>query len=200
MIRLLIAAPSAVVRAGLAALAASSPELQVVGSFPDLSRAAETDPDVILAALPLDEIPASGDSRVPPLVLLTNDLQPVWTPEALHLGVHALLPRDASQSQILAAVEAAASGLAALDPKDLDSLLSYAPAPQAAAESSALTAREVEVLRMLAEGAANKIIAWKLGISEHTAKFHVASILSKLGASSRTEAVTIGIRKGLVLL
>jgi DNA-binding NarL/FixJ family response regulator len=53
---------------------------------------------------------------------------------------------------------------------------------------------------MMAEGAANKIIAWKLGISEHTVKFHVASILTKLGASSRTEAVTIGIRKGLILL
>jgi DNA-binding NarL/FixJ family response regulator len=53
---------------------------------------------------------------------------------------------------------------------------------------------------MLAEGAANKTIAWKLDISEHTVKFHVASILTKLNASSRTEAVTIGIRKGLVLL
>ncbi|HSB14037.1 MAG TPA: LuxR C-terminal-related transcriptional regulator, partial [Bryobacteraceae bacterium] len=70
----------------------------------------------------------------------------------------------------------------------------------AAGDVSALTARELEVLRMMAEGAANKIIAWKLGISEHTVKFHVASILAKLGASSRTEAVTIGIRKGLILL
>ena len=53
---------------------------------------------------------------------------------------------------------------------------------------------------MMADGGANKTIAWKLGVSEHTAKFHVASILAKLGASSRTEAVTIGIRKGMVLL
>ena len=52
----------------------------------------------------------------------------------------------------------------------------------------------------MAEGAANKTIAWKLGISEHTVKFHVASILTKLNAASRTEAVAIGIRKGLVLL
>ena len=66
--------------------------------------------------------------------------------------------------------------------------------------ASALTPRELEVLRMMADGAANKIIAWKLGVSEHTAKFHVASILAKLGAASRTEAVTIGIRKGMVLL
>jgi DNA-binding NarL/FixJ family response regulator len=63
-----------------------------------------------------------------------------------------------------------------------------------------LTARELEVLRMMADGAANKAIAWKLGISEHTVKFHVASILQKLHAGSRTEAVTVGIRQGLVLL
>jgi len=56
------------------------------------------------------------------------------------------------------------------------------------------------VLRMMAEGAANKTIAWKLNISEHTAKFHVASILTKLNASTRTEAVTVGIRRGLILL
>jgi DNA-binding NarL/FixJ family response regulator len=63
-----------------------------------------------------------------------------------------------------------------------------------------LTPREIEVLRMLAEGDANKAIAWKLGISEHTVKFHVSSIMSKLGAASRTEAAATGIRQGLVLL
>lgn len=202
MIRLLIAAPSAVVRAGLEALAASSPGWQVVGSFPDLSAAEDLHPDAVLAALPLEEIPPPADGRVLPLVLLTNDSQPVWTLEALHLGVRAMLQRDASPAEILAAVEAAANGMAVLDPHDLDALLSSAaPVPsQADGESPVLTARELEVLRMMAEGAANKIIAWKLGISEHTVKFHVASILARLGASSRTEAVTLGIRKGLVLL
>jgi DNA-binding NarL/FixJ family response regulator len=63
-----------------------------------------------------------------------------------------------------------------------------------------LTPREIEVLRMMAEGAANKAIAFRLHISEHTAKFHVASILSKLNASTRAEAVAIGIRKGLILI
>lgn len=63
-----------------------------------------------------------------------------------------------------------------------------------------LTPREVEVLRMLADGASNKAIAWKLSISEHTAKFHVASILSKLRAGTRTEAVTAGVRLGLIYL
>lgn len=202
MIRLLIAASSPVVRAGLDALAASNPELHVVGSFPDLSVAEDLHPDVVLAALPLEEIPPPNDGRALPLVLLTNESEPVWTLEALRLGVRALLRCDVSPAEILTAVEAAANGLAVLDPQDLDALLSsVASAPvRAEGETSALTERELEVLRMMAEGAANKIIAWKLGISEHTVKFHVASILAKLGASSRTEAVTIGIRKGLVLV
>ena len=63
-----------------------------------------------------------------------------------------------------------------------------------------LTPRELEVLRLLADGASNKMIAHKLGISEHTVKFHVTSILSKLNAGTRTEAVTLGIRQGLVYL
>ena len=64
--------------------------------------------------------------------------------------------------------------------------------------SEEITSRETEVLRMLAEGLVNKEIAARLGISEHTVKFHISSILDKLGASTRTEAVTLGIRRGLI--
>ncbi len=67
-------------------------------------------------------------------------------------------------------------------------------------QAAALTPREVEVLRLLADGASNKVIAYKLGISDHTVKFHVTSILSKLNAGTRTEAVTLGVRMGLVYL
>ena len=200
MIRLLIAAPSDIVRSGLEALAASSPELRVVGSFSDLSGAVDLRSDVVLAAFPLEEVAAAMDGPSAPLVLLTNDAEPTWTVEGLRLGVRAVLPRDVSQAAILAAVEAAANGLAVLDPKDLDALLSSTRAAHSVNETSTLTTRELEVLRMMAEGAANKIIAWKLGISENTVKFHVASILAKLAAASRTEAVTMGIRKGFVLL
>jgi DNA-binding NarL/FixJ family response regulator len=202
VIRLLIAASSPVVRAGLEALAVSNPELQIVGSFPDLSTAEDLRLDVVLAALPLEEIATAVDGGVLPVVLLTNDAEPVWTLDAVRLGVRALLRRDVPPTVILAAVEAVAAGLAVVDPQDLDALLtSTASAPvEAGGEASVLTERELEVLRMMADGAANKIIAWKLGISEHTVKFHVASILAKLGASSRTEAVTIGIRRGLVLV
>jgi two-component system, NarL family, response regulator YdfI len=195
MIRLLIAAPSAVTRAGLEALMASSPGVELVGSYPDLSAVEDLRPDVVLAAVPQAElVPAAA------IVLLTADQQPPWTADAIRAGVRALLPRDASAAGILAAVEAAASGLAVVDPRDLEVLLaSAAPAPLLG-DPPAITARELEVLRMMAEGAANKTIAWKLGISDHTVKFHVASILTKLNAGSRTEAVTLGIRRGLIML
>ncbi len=193
MTRLLIAAESAVVRAGLEALAASSPGVQILGSFSDYSQIETLRPDVVLASLPLSDLPA-GDSAV---VLLTGG---TWTPEAIRAGVRAILPAHATAGEILAAVEAAAAGLAVVDPVELESLLRAGHSTPVGSDSPSLTARELEVLRMLAEGAANKAIAWKLDLSEHTVKFHVASILGKLGASTRTEAVTIGIRKGLILL
>jgi DNA-binding NarL/FixJ family response regulator len=182
VIRVQIAATSAVVRAGLESLVASSPDLTVTDSYSD----------VLLAAVPLDEVTAA-----PTIVLLGET---PWTAAALRLGVRAVLPPDAGAAEILAAIQAAAAGMAVIDPRDLESLIADS-APQPAAEpKTPLTARELEVLRMLAEGAANKTIAWKLGISEHTVKFHVAQILAKLNAGTRTEAVTLGIRQGMILL
>jgi DNA-binding NarL/FixJ family response regulator len=129
--------------------------------------------------------------------------------DALRSGVRALLPRDAAAAAILAAVEAAASGLAVIDPQELEALLGASATTQATTETTTetehtgsvpLTPREMEVLRMMADGASNKEIAWKLAISEHTVKFHVASVMGKLNSSSRTEAVTRGLRRGLILM
>jgi DNA-binding NarL/FixJ family response regulator len=133
-------------------------------------------------------------------VLLAGETPPPWTQEALRAGVRAILRRDASASEILATVEAAATGLAIVDPQDLETLLPTAGPVASSTGAPSLTPRESEVLAMMAEGAANKTIAWKLNISEHTAKFHVASVLAKLNASTRAEAVAIGIRRGLVML
>ena len=200
MIRLLIAAPSPVGRAGLESLAASIPGVEAVGSFADLSAVEDLGPDVVLADISQSGIAAPTYGSPPAYVLLGGDSRPGWTHDALRLGVHAVLPPDVSPAGILAAIEAAANGLAVIDPRELDALIAaVVPAP-AADETAPLTARERQVLSLMAEGAANKAIAWKLGISEHTVKFHVASILTKLNAASRTEAVTIGIRRGLVLL
>lgn len=200
MTRLLIAAPTAVMRAGLEALVSADPEIELAGAFSDLSSVETLRPDVILAALPFEDLPPPADGQAPAIVLLANDEEPAWTYDALRAGVRDMLPRDAKAGEVLAAVEAASNGLAVLDPHDLETLLAAsAPAP-AAAGTAVLTPRELEVLRMLAEGAANKNIAWKLGISEHTVKFHVASILGKLHAATRTEAVAIGMRNGWILV
>jgi two-component system, NarL family, response regulator YdfI len=196
VIRVLIAAPSPVTRVGLETLIASSPGMELAGGFPDLAAVEALHPAVVLSALPLADIPVPVNGYAPAYVLLGGETPSGWTHEAVRAGVRALLPRDASAEQILAAVEAAGAGMLVADPRDFEALLpSYT-----ASETSVLTARELEVLRMLAEGAANKQIAWKLSISDHTVKFHVASILGKLNAGTRTEAVTTGIRKGLILI
>ena len=91
--------------------------------------------------------------------------------------------------------------LDALHPDSVNSQQATGPALRPAeAPDAPLTPREIEVLRLLAEGLANKNIAWKLKISEHTVKFHIASIFTKLNVSSRAEAVAIGIRQGVILL
>ena len=84
-----------------------------------------------------------------------------------------------------------------LQPEDLDAIL-VSPKPAQLAES--LTPRESEVLVMMSEGLSNKMIAFRLGISEHTVKFHVQSVMAKLNAGTRTEAVMLGIRQGLIML
>jgi len=199
VIRVLIAARSAMTRAGLESLVASAPGLQLAGSYADASAAEALHPDVLVAAGALEDLPAPN-ARAPAIVLLSSEAQPAFTHEAFKLGVRAVLPRDAPPGAILAAVEAAAGGLAVIEPAVLEPLLAAATPAPVSATPAALTARELEVLRLIAEGDANKEIAWKLGISEHTVKFHVASILGKLDAGSRTEAVAIGIRKGLVMV
>ncbi len=206
MIRVLVTAESAITRAGLEAVLRANPSIEVVGSARALdSAAAEIErlaPDVIVAEV-TGELPELTAAPVTATVLLSHNPQPEWIREALRAGARAVLPADASGEEVVAAVEAAAAGLVVVDPRDLESLIGTAlPAPRGmiGTEVQPLTSREIEVLRMIAEGHGNKTVAWKLGISEHTVKFHVGSIMSKLGASSRTEAVSIGIRRGLILL
>jgi DNA-binding NarL/FixJ family response regulator len=203
--RVLIAAPSAVVRAGLEAVLEAEPDLAVVGSasgVDGLARSAEA--DVVLVDLDrgLAGVPSlralAGEPAMPLVVLTGDSLSPG---DALRQGARAVLPREAEAAEIVAAVRAAASGLVAIHPSAVDSLLPHLPAPVTQeVHAEELTPREIEVLTMLAEGAGNKQIARRLGISEHTVKFHVGSILGKLNAGSRTEAVTTGIRQGLILV
>jgi DNA-binding NarL/FixJ family response regulator len=124
---------------------------------------------------------------------------------ALRAGARAVVSREAGADQIVAAIEGAAAGLVVLPADIADELLAThdelmparLPAPTSAAP---LTAREREVLALLALGLANKAIAPRLGISEHTVKAHVASIFEKLHVGTRAEAVVAGARSGLLLL
>lgn len=205
MTRVLIAAPSAVVRAGLEAVLEAEPDLDVVGTASGLDGLARsTEADVVLVDLDrglagVPSLRALAGEPATPLVVLTADS--FSAADALRQGARAVLPRDAEPGEIVAAVRAAASGLVAIHPSAVDSLLPHLPAPPTdEVHGEDLTPREIEVLTMLAEGAGNKQIARRLGISEHTVKFHVGSILGKLNAASRTEAVTTGIRQGLILV
>ena len=209
MIRLLIAAASAVVRAGLESVGANGAGVEVVGACTPAGLSAAIDqhqPDVVLAAVeahydeaPEDLLALAARDGAPAIVVLAPDLQSAWTTEALRSGIRAVLPGDLGPREITAAIEAAAAGLVVLHPQDLPALAGERSLP-AAAQTQTLSPREIQVLSMLAEGVGNKTIAWKLGISEHTVKFHVASILTKLNAGTRTEAVTQGIRRGLIFI
>ena len=212
MIRVLIVARSPFTQAGLHAAVSADPRFEIVDR---LSHAAETVPglsgvqeDVILfdgLEGDIDEFLSGSfkEHRSRRVVLLAEDLTRVETVHLMQSGVQAILPRDSSASEITSALEAVNEGLTTFSPDFLRLLL---PTPLEGGEqefeylNDALTARETEVLALLAGGAGNKEIAGQLRISEHTAKFHVSSILSKLGATTRTEAVSRGYRLGLILI
>lgn len=214
MMRVLVAAINPIVRAGLESILRTNPDLLVIGSSVDpasLTAAIAThNPDVVLIELMLEGESASeklvaltGVGELP-IAILTDIEDRDRLLELLHFSVKAILPRSASADEILQAVETAATGLVVLHSDAVDLLLTLLPVSERVVEATAplqaLTSREIEVLGMLAEGLGNKAIAKRLGISEHTVKFHVSSIFSKLNASSRTEAVTLGARQGLIML
>jgi DNA-binding NarL/FixJ family response regulator len=137
------------------------------------------------------------------IVALVDESDPEDAVAALHAGAGAVLPRSAGRDEIVAAIKAVTNGTAVLPRQVLASLLDGAAdtAPDLnGADGAKLTPRELEVLAAMADGASNKAIARRLDISFHTAKFHVAAILAKLDADSRTEAVTRAAQLGLVML
>jgi DNA-binding NarL/FixJ family response regulator len=130
-----------------------------------------------------------------PLVMMGAD--PASDGPGLSGAPVAYLPSDVDAPALAAAVRAAAAGLIVLDPTVAGATGIHAHA-RTSDIAETLTTREREVLLLVAEGLPNKAIARELGISEHTAKFHVGSLLGKLGAASRTEAVTLATRRGIL--
>jgi two-component system, NarL family, response regulator YdfI len=209
--RILVVAPTAAMRVRLESLGTSS-SARVVASI-SFSRGAwrrqlqEARPDLVLMEVEAVELESvlralARGRYPPPTVMLTDEPRRAWGP-ARRAGVRAVLPRTATAAEVTAALEAAAAGLVVLHPAVLDRRHGDPDAALPALRgeaTSALTAREIEILGMMAEGIGNKTIAARLGISDHTVKFHIAAIFMKLKAGSRTEAVTLGIRRGLILV
>lgn len=205
-LRVLIVAADPLARSGLASLLTGQPGLEIAGQSDgsgDLAAEIEVyQPDVILYDLGWDatvllerlqDLPAGG----PPVLALIPEqdlIARVWP--GLAIGA---LRRQADASRLMTALEAVNRGLAVLDPAYAASMREPPPAALPELEE-ALTPRELEVLRAVAEGLSNKAIALQLGISEHTVKFHVNTILGKLGAQSRTDAVVRATRLGLIAL
>jgi two-component system nitrate/nitrite response regulator NarL len=199
-LRLVVVGEDALARAGLRALAEAA-GLQVVADAPPAGLEHVTEDEV--DAVAWDVGPGGAleglrtvASRLPLIAVLWSEEQ---AGEALAAGAHAALLRDRVGQRLLPAVSAAVAGLVTLDEGLAESVLRPRPAPSPAL-AEPLTPREMEVLQLVAEGLTNRRMGERLGISEHTAKFHVNAILGKLGASNRSEAVAQAARLGLILL
>ena len=203
-IKIAVVASSAVRRARLESIVHHHAEFHLAGSFgavASLASSAHTELDVIV----IDSDSIRDLLLEPPsdaaIVLLTEVGDARSISRLLRSGVRAILSRESDPDDVLSAIYAAYDGLVLPSTAAAETLAAvYGDQPlEAEGEmSEEITSRETDVLRMLAEGLVNKDIAARLGISEHTVKFHISSILDKLGASTRTEAVTLAIRRGLI--
>jgi len=205
-IRILIADDHSVVRQGLRMFLGLDPELEVIGEARDgaeaLQRAHELHPDVVLIDLlmpVMDGIAAIGAIRreLPDIevIALTSVLDDSSVIGAVRAGAIGYLLKDTEADDLCRAIKAAAAGQVQLSPKAAARLMREVRAPDS---PEALTEREVDVLRLLAQGQANKQIALNLRIGEKTVKTHVSNILAKLGVPSRTQAALYAVRIGLV--
>jgi DNA-binding NarL/FixJ family response regulator len=211
MVAVAIFSADPVFRRNLEQLPRDEPAVVLVGifdqpsSFPEPVRRDRV--DVLLADTPAQELLAEYRGRNPgiALVVLLDGTQKQDIVRALSAGARGVLDRSASRNEIIAAVKAVTAGLVVVAPQLLATLFNEAPFADALSKvndagHARLTPRELEVLVAMADGASNKAIARRLGISFHTAKFHVAAILAKLDADSRTEAVAKAAQLGLVML
>jgi DNA-binding NarL/FixJ family response regulator len=206
--RIFILAPTPMMQAGLHSLLSSN-EIQIIGTSPQPGALSEiaTDIDVVVVAdeLLLEELASTlANIRTVALVLLTNNEERILPRlRALDVRGWGVVPLDASALQLRAAVQAVAQELVILPKVHLQRLYDNRVLTEVRNNEQldeTLTAREHEVLDLVGQGLSNKLIARQLQISEHTVKFHVSSISSKLGASSRTDAVRRGLRHGLITL
>ncbi|SRR6266566_3724384 len=208
MIRVFVVAPTPMMIAGLRAMLTTT-EIEVVGaaaSFAEINIELELPAiDVIVVDyLLLDEVvrdvrAMTNDGRIALVVLTNNDERPLTMLRNLSLRGWGLVPVGATSVELQAAVTAVAQGFVVL-PVAFSEQRPAVGTLNLSSSEEALTNREREVLELVSQGLSNKLIARRLQISEHTVKFHISSISTKLGASSRTDAVSRGIRRGLITL
>ncbi len=213
-IKVLVVDDHAVVRRGLWAFLESEPDLEVVGAAEggeqalDLLDGLDADgqrPDVVVMDLqmePLDGVESTRRIRARyddvEVVVLTSYADDGLVRAALEAGASGYVLKDADADEVAAAIRAADRGELQLDPAVARRLLSSLGAALPDQAPADLTARELDVLRLVGAGRANKEIAARLGISERTARTHVSNILGKLGVTSRTQAALWAVREGLV--
>jgi len=133
--------------------------------------------------------------RSPTIIAISDEPAALWTPAFRSLGLRAALPLGATTDELVSAIGAVHAGLLVLHPQALTESRTH---DTSAAPGTPLTPREREIVELMADGASNRMIASRLAISRHTVKFHVASILAKLGARSRAEAVAVALRLGVL--
>ncbi len=206
-IRVLIADDHPVVRTGLEGMLAGQPDFQVVGEATNgrqaVEQAAQLVPDVVLMDLrmpELDGVAATTELRrrqpkIQVLVLTTFDSDADIL-RAIEAGATGYLLKDAPREDLFRAIHAAAKGQSFLTPAVAARLMGRMRAPA----EEALTAREIQVLTMVSQGASNKEIGRQLHVSEATVKTHLIHIFEKLGVSDRTQAVTVALQRGIVHL
>jgi two-component system nitrate/nitrite response regulator NarL len=212
--RVLIIADDPLARAGLSSILGNNSEYIVTGSLSlsDLTQGILNvyQPDVILwdvgwlpdhpnpdeSATDAEMMLEVAEHGTPIIALLADESQFF---EVLRMGIRGLLDRNASESELAAAIKAVLEGFMVIKP-EWGSRIFPSEDGMEILPSDPLTARETEVIQLIAQGLPNKVIAQRLGISEHTVKFHVNAILRKLDAQSRTEAVVRAYRLGIILI
>lgn len=211
LLHILVIAASSERRRVLAAISSNAAQARITtspGTSLNLAYLQQIAPDAVVVDVDNPETAsaviraAEGLPHGTGVIALADNPDPHWVTTALEAGTNAILSRDVTSEEMSLAIMAAEAGLILLHPSSIQDLgtQNLNPSRPSPALVEALTAREREVLRLVSEGLGNKEIASRLDISDHTVKFHISSILGKLGATSRTEAVSQGIRRGIIAI
>lgn len=202
MIRVAIVSPNHALRVGLREVLGSHVNIKVIGESASLENIKDSETEVIVFTS-VSSVVLQNEYKDAAILFLTDDVESIRPLLNSKVRTWGLLSADATEDELVAAVLAVGEGLWVGAPGLVGELMRMPRSGESLGGDvliEPLTAREKEVLQLMAQGLANKQIAFSLGISEHTVKFHLSSLYAKLGISSRTEAVRRGIELGLISL